>query len=238
MLQREISLMRSMSVRSDNVVFCVAAELFGDEFSIFMEYIPGGSIKTLMKEFGPLRETVVQAYTKQILDGLKVLHNSGVAHRDIKADNLLLTDKGIIKLADFGSAKRISTATMANAKAAMALRGSPLWMAPEVIRQEIPLPDKDPEGNINGWKSADIWSLGCTIIEMFTSKPPFDYFSNPTAAMFHIASCKEPPEFPENMHEDGLDLLKRCFAIKSNNRPSISELMLHPYPVYDDMLED
>ena len=62
MLQREISLMRSMSVRSDNVVFCVAAELFGDEFSIFMEYIPGGSIKTLMKEFGPLRETVVQAW--------------------------------------------------------------------------------------------------------------------------------------------------------------------------------
>ena len=238
MLQREISLMRSMSVRSDNVVFCVAAELFGDEFSIFMEYIPGGSIKTLMKEFGPLRESVVQAYTKQILDGLKVLHNSGVAHRDIKADNLLLTDKGIIKLADFGSAKRISTATMANAKAAMALRGSPLWMAPEVIRQEIPLPDKDPEGNINGWKSADIWSLGCTIIEMLTGKPPFDYFSNPTAAMYHIASCKEPPEFPSNMHEDGIDLLRRCFAIKSNNRPSISELMLHPYPVYDDILED
>ena len=104
--------------------------------------------------------------------------------------------------------------------------GTLQWMAPEVIRQS------------GHGRSADIWSLGCTIIEMFTSKPPFDYFSNPTAAMFHIASCKEPPEFPENMHEDGLDLLKRCFAIKSNNRPSISELMLHPYPVYDDMLED
>eukprot|EP00505_MAST-04D_sp_SCG-Rhode-Island_P002190 Stramenopile-MAST_4_protein_2190 len=238
MLQREISLMRSMSVRSDHVVYCVATELFGDVFSIFMEYIPGGSIKTLIGEFGPLKEGVVQAYTKQMLSGLRILHDSGIAHRDIKADNLLLTDKGTLKLADFGSAKRISTATMHSTKAAQAIKGSPLWMAPEVIRQEIPVQDKDPEGNMRGWKRADVWSVGCTVIEMFTGKPPFDYFSNPTTAMFHIASCKEPPKFPTEMLADGVDFLNRCFAIKSDQRPSIVELSLHTYPVTDAANED
>jgi hypothetical protein len=238
MLQREISLMRSMSVRSDNVVYCVATELFGDVFSIFMEYIPGGSIKNLMSEFGPLKEGVVRAYTKQMLNGLRILHDSGIAHRDIKADNLLLTDKGTIKLADFGSAKRISTSTMHSTKAAQAIKGSPLWMAPEVIRQEIPMADDDPEGNIRGWKRADVWSVGCTVIEMFTGKPPFEYFSNPTTAMFHIASCKEPPGFPKDMHEDGLDLLGRCFSINSNVRPSIDELSLHTYPEMGEDLDD
>ena len=232
MLQREISLMRSMSMKSPNVVRCLATELVSGTFNIFMEYVPGGSLKHLLKEFGPLSELVVQSYCLQILTGLRVLHDAGIAHRDIKADNLLLADDGTVKLADFGSAKRISmskTATMMETNAQQ-IRGSPLWVAPEVIRNEVNTLDQ--RASLVGWRRADVWSFGCTVIELISGKPPFDYFSNPTAAMFHIASCKEAPvkEFPTNMDvEHGHDMLSRCFALQPGERPSVHELLIHPY---------
>jgi len=250
MLQREIALMRSMSMKSPNIVRCLATELVNGVFNIFMEYVPGGSLKQLLKEFGPLSELVVQSYCLQVLTGLRVLHDAGIAHRDIKADNLLLADDGTVKLADFGSAKRISMSTMMMQTNAKQIRGSPLWMAPEVIRNEVGSAGGDGGGKISGastgksggrqdqratllgWRRADVWSFGCTVIELISGKPPFDYFSNPTAAMFHIASCKEPPikEFPENMNaEMGHDMLSRCFALAPEERPSVHELLIHPY---------
>ena len=253
MLQREIALMRSMSMKSPNVVRCLATELVEGTFNIFMEYVPGGSLKSLLKEFGPLSETVVRAYSLQVLTGLRTLHDAGIAHRDIKADNLLLADDGTVKLADFGSAKRISMSTMMNQTNAAAIRGSPLWMAPEVIRNEVGAKPKTDDGagegagpragrsksvpvdqhaSLLGWRRADVWSFGCTVIELVSGTPPFDYFSNPTAAMYHIASCKEPPvkEFPDSMDKElGHDLLGRCFSLAPNERPSVHELLIHPY---------
>jgi hypothetical protein len=240
MLQREISLMRSMSMKSPNIVRCLATELVSGVFNIFMEYVPGGSLKHLLKEFGPLSELVVQSYCLQVLTGLRVLHDAGIAHRDIKADNLLLADDGTVKLADFGSAKRISMSSMMMQTNAEQIRGSPLWMSPEVIRNEVGggknikgSPTRlDQRATLLGWRRADVWSFGCTVIELINGKPPFDYFSNPTAAMFHIASCKEPPikEFPKTMDLDmGHDMLGRCFALTPEERPSVHELLIHPY---------
>ena len=229
MLQREISLMRSMSLRSPNVVRCVATELADDTFHIFMEYVSGGSLKSVIKEYGKLPTSTVMSYTKQILTGLKTLHDAGIAHRDIKADNLLLSDSGVIKLADFGSAKRISTQrTMHTTAAGAGIKGSPLWMAPEVIRNEV-TSEGDPLTSIRRWKRADVWSLGCTIIEMATGEPPFNFFSNPTAAMYHIATCKEPPEFPETIGDTGRDMLGRALTIEGDQRPSVDVLLLHPF---------
>jgi len=248
MLQREISLMRSMSMKSPNVVRCLATELVSGVFNIFMEYVPGGSLKHLLKEFGALSELVVQSYCLQVLTGLRVLHDAGIAHRDIKADNLLLSDDGTVKLADFGSAKRISMSAVIMQTNAEQIRGSPLWMAPEVIRNEVgsnggsggrggkgkgksggPV---DQRASLLGWRRADVWSFGCTVIELISGTPPFNYFSNPTAAMFHIASCKETPikEFPKEMDvELGHDVLSRCFALSAQERPSVHELLIHPY---------
>jgi len=77
-------------------------------FSIFLEYVSGGSVRSLLDRFGTLSEDLVKNYTRQLLLGLEYLHNNGIAHRDIKAANVLIANDGIIKLADFGAAKRIT----------------------------------------------------------------------------------------------------------------------------------
>jgi serine/threonine protein kinase len=86
-------------------------------FSIFLEYVSGGSVRSLLDRFGTLSEDLVKNYTRQLLLGLEYLHNNGIAHRDIKAANVLIANDGIIKLADFGAAKRITRGKSANALA-------------------------------------------------------------------------------------------------------------------------
>ena len=95
-------------------------------------------------------------------------------------------------------------------------------------KKNVPI---DNRASLVGWRRADVWSFGCTVIELINGTPPFNYFSNPTAAMFHIASCKEPPikEFPKTMDEVGHDMLSRCFALQPSERPSVHELLIHPY---------
>ena len=251
MLQREIALMRSMSMKSPNIVRCLATELVDGTFNIFMEYVSGGSLKSMLKEFGPLSEEVVCAYALQILTGLRTLHDAGIAHRDIKADNMLLADDGTVKLADFGSAKRISMSTMMMQTAGNDIRGSPCWMAPEVIRNEVGLSGGGGDGSQSliqrrksvdqrkmqqGWRRADVWSLGATIVELISGSPPFSHFDDATSAMYFIGSLKgdesEFPveEFPANMDKKfGHDLLQRCFSIDPSLRPSCHELLIHPY---------
>ena len=96
-------------------------------------------------------------YIKQVIKGLDYLHQMGVVHRDIKGANILLTKEGIIKLADFGGAMRLT-----GDNKTFSMMGTPYWMAPEMIENK---------GEIT--TSCDIWSLGCTIIELLTGKPPY-----------------------------------------------------------------
>lgn len=90
-------------------------------------------------------------------------------------------------------------------------------MAPEVIR-----------GTGYG-RTADIWSLGATIIEMLTGKPPFSQFTEATAAMFFIGTTQEPPAFPPNISEEAKDFLRQCFIRDPSVRPDATELLLHPF---------
>ena len=144
--------------------------------AIFLEYVPGGSLRSLLDRFGTLEEAVVRLYSRQILLGLEYLHANGIAHRDVKAANVLVSNDGSVKLADFGASKRTRDAMpAANANATGGhAKGTPLWMAPEVIRAA-------PRSQ--GWRKADVWSVGCTVIEMSTGKPPWSQYSNPVTAM-------------------------------------------------------
>jgi serine/threonine protein kinase len=104
-----------------------------DTLNILLEFVPGGSISSLLEKFGPFPESVVRTYTRQLLLGLEYLHNHAIMHRDIKGANILVDNKGCIKLADFGASKQVAElATMTGAKS---MKGTPYWMAPEVILQ-------------------------------------------------------------------------------------------------------
>lgn len=102
-LDNEINLLRTL--RHPNIVRYIGTELTSTALSIFLEYVPGGSLKALIDKFGHLEESVARSYTRQLLIGLECLHRNGIAHRDIKGANCLVGNDGVIKLADFGSSK-------------------------------------------------------------------------------------------------------------------------------------
>lgn len=158
-----------------------------------------------------------------MFQGLEYLHSNGVAHRDIKGDNVLVSqDTGIAKLADFDQAKVVS-GTMRTGGNAKTLAGTPYWIAPEVITQE--------EG-YNPFK-ADIWSAGCTVAEMFTGKAPWVPMSNPMGIMYKLASTQGWPDaVPRDekvMGPDFVNFLDLCFKRDPQQRPDATELLKHPF---------
>lgn len=138
---------------------------------IVLEFVPGGSIRQLLDKFHAFDERLVKIYTRQMLEGLRYLHANGVIHRDLKCANVLVDNLGIVKLSDFGASKKIISnyadgdgSVFENECVSKTFIGSPYWIAPEVIR-------KTGHG-----KPADIWSLGCCVLEMLTSKPPWSEY--------------------------------------------------------------
>ena len=214
-LQTEISLMRGLS--HENIVRYWGSELDHNmkTLTIFMEYVSGGSVSALLKKFGNFNERVVRLYTGQILSGLEYLHSHRIMHRDVKGANILVDHAGTCKLADFGASKRLDILT--NADGERSLRGTPYWMAPEVVKQS------------GHGRQADIWSVGCTVIEMCTGKPPFSNFTTHVAVLFHIAVSTTPPEFPENVGDEGHEFLSLCFQHEPRERPSARALLKHPF---------
>eukprot|EP00760_Papus_ankaliazontas_P013205 PhM_4_TR15662/c6_g1_i3/m.3409 len=192
--------------------------------NIFMEYVPGGSILGVLQQFGALSEVVVASYTEQILLALLYLHESNVVHRDIKSANILLTTEGSCKVADFGTAMVLSAGPMTDADATT--QGTPLWMAPEVLREESTLID---------WH-ADIWSLGCTVMEMLTGRPPFEYLNKRgAAALSHVMFAEDVYDLlqlhklPTPISASCADFLARCFSRDPKQRPSCLSLLQHPF---------
>ncbi|CAE7361829.1 NPK1 [Symbiodinium sp. KB8] len=217
-LQNEVDTLKAMN--HPNIVRYIGTERSEDTLSIFLEYVRGGSIRGLLERFGRLDESIIRVYTRQLLLGLEYLHRNGIAHRDIKGANVLVDSDGTIKLADFGASKRLSSKTASLNKTGTGIKGTPLWMAPEVIRS--------PQ-DARGWRKADVWSLGCTVYEMATGKPPFSEFDNPVTAMYHIACMETDPPIPESLSPIGQDFLRQCLQRDPQARANISTLLLHPF---------
>ncbi|KAJ1460277.1 kinase-like domain-containing protein, partial [Pelagophyceae sp. CCMP2097] len=221
-LENEVSMMRGL--HHPNIVRYIGFDSTDTALAIFLEYVSGGSLRSLLDRFGKLEEALVCLYTRQILLGLEYLHGNGIAHRDIKAANVLVSNDGSVKLADFGASKRIfghaPGGAAANAVATGGAKGTPLWMAPEVIK-DVP--------KAQGWRKADVWSVGCTVIEMATGRPPWSQYSNPVTAMYHIACVEELPDMPQSLSEDGHQFLWLCFQREPKRRPESSSLLLQPF---------
>lgn len=182
--------------------------------TIFMEYLPGGSVKDQLKAYGALTENVTRKYTRQILEGMSYLHSNMIVHRDIKGANILRDLEGNVKLGDFGASKRLQTICMSGT-GIRSVTGTPYWMSPEVISGE-------------GYgRKADVWSLGCTVVEMLTEKPPWAEFEA-MAAIFKIATQPTNPLLPVHCSDQARDFI-RCIFVEAKQRPSAEELLRHPF---------
>ncbi|XP_077240206.1 mitogen-activated protein kinase kinase kinase NPK1-like isoform X3 [Tasmannia lanceolata] len=212
-LEEEVKLLKNLS--HPNIVRYLGTAREENTLNILLEFVPGGSISSLLGKFGSFPEAVIIMYTKQLLLGLEYLHRNGIMHRDIKGANILVDNKGCIKLADFGASKQV--VELATGSGAKSMKGTPYWMAPEVILQTG-----------HGF-SADIWSVGCTVIEMATGKPPWSQQYQEVAALFHVGTTKSHPPIPEHLSLEANDFLLKCLQKDPILRPSASDLLQHPF---------
>ncbi|XP_016335731.1 mitogen-activated protein kinase kinase kinase 19-like [Sinocyclocheilus anshuiensis] len=217
-LEREVDLLKTL--HHTNIVGFLGTALCENTVSIFMEYVPGGSISNILSRFGPLPEKVFVLYTRQILEGVAYLHANRVIHRDLKGNNIMLMPNGVVKLIDFGCARRLSclqTSTGSKSDLLKSVHGTPYWMAPEVISETG-----------HGRKS-DIWSIGCTVYEMATGKPPLAHM-NKMAALFYIGAQKGlMPSLTDDFSTHAKSFVKACLTRDPKQRPSAEELLRHPF---------
>ncbi|KAJ8462505.1 hypothetical protein ONZ45_g17910 [Pleurotus djamor] len=209
-LMREVDLVKSLSHPS--IVKYEGMARDEDTLSIVLEYAESGSLVQTLKAFGKLNENLVAGYVVKILEGLHYLHQSGVVHCDLKAANILTTKTGNVKLADFG----VSLNMRAMEREMTDVAGTPNWMAPEVIELKGASP------------KSDIWSLGCTVVELLTGRPPYAEIANSMSVMFRIVEDAMPP-LPEGCSSICEDFLKLCFNKDPEQRPGAEMLCEHPW---------
>eukprot|EP00755_Sulcionema_specki_P003406 Sspe_Gene.27598::Locus_11975_Transcript_1_1_Confidence_1.000_Length_4487::g.27598::m.27598 len=217
-LQNEIQMMKSLS--HDAVVAYLGTEREGNNIHIFMEYVPGGSVAHNLKQFGAFSEEVAALYTWTMLQGLDYLHSQEppVIHRDIKGANLLVTRGGTVKLGDFGSAALLDDVTFGKTT----IQGTPQWMSPEVVSEAGPASTY-----------SDIWSVGCTVLEMLTAKFPFALCcSNQLQVMQFVVNPEKDVSkaFPDNVISNSArNFLLKCLQRDTSLRPTCKELLNHAW---------
>nr|XP_055039153.1 mitogen-activated protein kinase kinase kinase kinase 3 isoform X4 [Misgurnus anguillicaudatus] len=215
-VQQEIIMMKDC--KHSNIVAYFGSYLRRDKLWICMEYCGGGSLQDIYHVTGPLTESQIAYVTRETLQGLYYLHNKGKMHRDIKGANILLTDNGYVKLADFGVSAQI-TATLAKRKSFI---GTPYWMAPEVAAVER-------KGGYN--HLCDIWAVGITAIELAELQPPmFDL--HPMRALFLMTKSNfQPPKLKDkvkwsnNFH----NFVKLALTKNPKRRLPADKLLQHPF---------
>ncbi|XP_041345878.1 serine/threonine-protein kinase 10 [Pyrgilauda ruficollis] len=202
-----------------HIVKLLGAFYWDGKLWIMIEFCPGGAVDATMLELDRgLTEPQIQVICRQMLEALHYLHSKRIIHRDLKAGNVLLTQDGDIKLADFGvSAKNMKTLQKRDS-----FIGTPYWMAPEVVMCETM---KDTPYDYK----ADIWSLGITLIEMAQIEPPHHEL-NPMRVLLKIAKS-DPPTLscPSKWSLEFRDFLKKALDKNPETRPSAAQLLEHPF---------
>lgn len=208
-IMKEVALLKTLS--HSNVVRYLGFIQSKHSINIILEFAENGSLMSTLKAFGAFPEKLVASFCIKILNGLDYLHSNQVVHCDLKAANILTTKTGDVKLTDFG----VSLNLKIKGADAGSVSGTPNWMAPEVIELK------------GASTKSDIWSLGCTVIELVTGKPPYaDLIA--MSAMFRIVEDPLPP-LPETVSDDMKSFLAACFQKDPELRPSAAELKQHAW---------
>ncbi|CAN8252878.1 unnamed protein product [Cochlearia groenlandica] len=216
-LQREESILSNLS--SPYIVKYIGSNLTTENdksiYNLLLEYVSGGSIHDSIKNSGgKLPETTIRSYTCQILKGLMYLHGQGIVHCDVKSQNVMIGE-GTAKIGDLGCAKTEKDVNFE-------FSGTPAFMSPEVARgEEQSFP-------------ADVWALGCTVIEMATGLSPWPEINDVVAAIYKIGFTGESPEIPEWLSEKGKDFLRNCLRKDPKQRWAVVELLQHPFFFEDE----
>ncbi|KAL7565261.1 hypothetical protein ACA910_014555 [Epithemia clementina (nom. ined.)] len=222
-LRREIELMKS--IKHVNIVQYFGCQQDRGYLRIFQEWVAGGSVTELLSKFGAFTLDVIQSYLFQIMAGLSYLHKNNIMHRDIKGSNILVTNDGVVKLADFGASRKM-VQLQSDLMMSLTMRGTPYFMAPEVFEEKYST-------------KADIWGVGCVAYQMVTGYPPWKKmnFTNPVSLFNYIKSRQSPPEFELNEACAGTEtqrlhfrvMLNKCFAFNPLDRPTADTLLHHPF---------
>ncbi|CAO3613261.1 unnamed protein product [Mucor fragilis] len=220
-LYREILLLKDLD--HVNIVQYLGYNLNKEEghIYIFLEYVPGGSISSLLCEYKFLDEPLTKFFTRQILQGLHYLHSRHILHRDIKGGNVLIDQNGVCKITDFGLSKnqqQDSNGAYDAHSSHTQMKGTLYWMAPEVLTNSYSA-------------KVDVWSLGCTVLEMITGEHPWMELTT-LAALYQIG-LHNAPAIPENISDEAKDFLGQCLRIKPEDRPTATELLQHPFVQID-----
>lgn len=197
----------------ENIVGYKETVAWKDEIWIMLEFMNGGALTDVLGRGVQWKESCIAYVCQQALMGLSFLHRHHRLHRDIKSDNILVDFDGRIKLADFGFA--VSLTSEENKRKSVV--GTPYWMAPELIR------------GLEYDSKVDVWSLGITAIECADGEPPL-IDEQPLRALLLITIQPSPTvEQPQQWSAAFLHFLKRCLAIRPEQRASTDQLLLHPW---------
>ncbi|KAK8965705.1 Mitogen-activated protein kinase kinase kinase ANP1 [Platanthera guangdongensis] len=214
LLQREQSILSALV--SPAIISCLGFDVAPRDggalfYNLFLEFAPGGSLSDHIKRRGRfLDEVEIGSKIRDILEGLSYLHGRGIVHCDVKPANVLIGSGGRAKIGDLGCARWIASGEPE-------VRGTPIYMAPEVVRGE-------EQG-----MSADIWSLGCAVIEMVTGQPPWTEICDVLASIRRIGFSGDVPEIPAWLTADARDFLGKCLRRNPEERWTAEELLQHPF---------
>ncbi|XP_072128102.1 serine/threonine-protein kinase 36 isoform X2 [Mobula birostris] len=206
-LQREIDIMRGL--RHPNVIQLLDSFHTDQEVVVVTEYAEGELFQVL-EDDGSLSEEQVQEIAGQLVSALYYLHSHRVLHRDLKPQNVLIGKGGILKLCDFGFARAMSQQTLV----LTSIKGTPLYMSPELVEER-------PYDH-----TADLWSLGCILYELFVGTPPFY-----TSSIFQLVSIivRDPVKWPKGISSQFKEFLQGLLTKDPNQRLSWPDLLHHPF---------
>lgn len=229
LIQKEVNILKALEHPNIIKYYQTDLDIENTEINIIIEYASKGNLQSFVSEFKPLSNKILQKFIREILNALSYMHSKGVIHRDLKCANILISEDSSIKLSDFGLSKIIESTLITSE-----IAGSLNWMAPEIFSNELEANENtEIFTGVKKYKGysfpSDIWSLGCTVIEMMTANPPWtDTCKSMKEVLRAIMTQNNFPIIP-TCSLDLKDFITKCFIRNPQNRPSANELLNHPF---------